>query len=94
MEVQVKFDAYPYQDYGIVSGEVTDISKDSKSDEKLGQVYTVEIDLDKDYVTDDGQKIEFRAGQTATADIVIRRRRIIDVLLDPIRQIGQDGNKL
>jgi HlyD family secretion protein len=94
MEVQVKFDAYPYQDYGIVSGEVTDISKDSKSDEKLGQVYSVEIELDKDYVTDDGQKIEFRAGQTATADIVIRRRRIIDVLLDPIRQIGQNGNKL
>jgi HlyD family secretion protein len=94
MTVNVKLDAYPYQDYGVISGEVTDISKDTKSDEKLGLVRVVEIKLERDYVTDDNQQIKFKAGQTASAEIVIRRRRIADVLLDPIRQIANDGMDL
>ncbi|ACK67238.1 secretion protein HlyD family protein [Rippkaea orientalis PCC 8801] len=94
MPVQVKLDAYPYQDYGIVSGQVTKISEDAESDEKLGEVYRVEVDLDRDYIQDNQQKIAFKAGQTGTADIVIRRRRIIDILIDPIKKIQEDGIKL
>jgi HlyD family secretion protein len=94
MPVKVKLDAYPYQDYGIISGQVNGLSADSKPDEKLGPVYRVEVKLERDYVTDKQQKIEFKAGQTATAEIVIRRRRIADILLDPIRQIQKDGINL
>ncbi|AFY78388.1 hypothetical protein Ple7327_3160 [Pleurocapsa sp. PCC 7327] len=94
MPVHVKLDAYPYQDYGVIPGEVTVISADAKSNEQLGPVYTVEVKLERDYVTDNQQKVQFKAGQTATADIVIRRRRIADVLLDPIRQLQKDGMDL
>jgi hemolysin D len=94
MPVKIKLDAYPYQDYGVISGKVTNISADAKSDDKLGPVYRVEIELERDYVTDEQQKIEFKAGQTASADIIIRRRRIADVLLDPIRQMQKDGINL
>lgn len=91
MPVKVKFDAYPYQDYGIVQGKVTSISPDAKPDEKLGAVYEVEVNLDRNYVRDDRQRIPFKAGQTATADIIIRRRRIADVFLDPVRQLQKSG---
>ncbi|WP_019504764.1 HlyD family efflux transporter periplasmic adaptor subunit [Pleurocapsa sp. PCC 7319] len=91
MPVQVKLDAYPFQDYGIIPGKVTFISADSKSDQQLGEVYQVEIMLEKDHVIDNQQPIKFKAGQTATADIIIRRRRILDVVLDPIRQLKDDG---
>lgn len=94
MPVHVKLDAYPYQDYGVIPGEVTVISADAKPNEQLGPVYTVEVKLERDYVTDNQQKVQFKAGQTATADIVIRRRRIADVLLDPIRQLQKDGMDL
>ncbi|NJK48469.1 HlyD family efflux transporter periplasmic adaptor subunit [Candidatus Gracilibacteria bacterium] len=94
MPVHVKLDAYPYQDFGTISGKVANLSADTKPDEKLGQVFRVEVQLDKDYVTDKQRKIQFRAGQTATADIIIRRRRIADLLLDPIRQIQKDGINL
>lgn len=90
MEVKVKFDAYPYQDYGIVQGEVTSISPDAKPDEKLGAVYRVEVTLERDRLKDSGKTV-FKAGQTATADIVIRRRRIADVLLDPIKKLQKGG---
>jgi HlyD family secretion protein len=91
MPVKVKLDAYPYQDYGIVQGQVTSISPDAKPDEKLGEVYEVKVTLERNYVRDERQRISFKAGQTATADIIIRRRRIADVFLEPIRQLQKGG---
>ncbi len=94
MPVQVKLDAYPYQDYGIVSGKVKSVSPDTKKDEQLGSVYKVEVVLDRNYVTANQQTISFKAGQTGTADIIIRRRRIVDILLDPLRQLQKGGINL
>ena len=91
MPVKMKLDAYPYQDYGIIAGEVTSISADAEIDPTVGAVYRVEISLEKDYVIEEQQQVEFKAGQTASADIVIRRRRIADILLEPIRKLREDG---
>ena len=91
MPAQVKFDAYSYQDYGAIPGKVISVSPDAKSDERLGAVYQVKIELERNYVTSDLKKILFKPGQTATADIVIRQQRIINVLLDPIKKLKQDG---
>lgn len=94
MPVQVKLDAYPYQDYGIISGKVTSVSPDAKPDQQAGPVYRVEVALDRTYVTANHQTIQFKAGQTASADITIRRHRIADILLDPIRQLQKGGLNL
>ena len=91
MSAQVKFDAYPYQDYGVISSKVISISPDAESDERLGEVYRVKVALERDYITENQQPIKLKAGQTASVDIVIRRRRILDVLLDPIRKLQKDG---
>ncbi|MEM8674931.1 MAG: HlyD family efflux transporter periplasmic adaptor subunit [Cyanobacteria bacterium P01_G01_bin.67] len=94
MPVQVKFDAYSYQDYGVIPGKVISVSSDRKADEKLGDGYRIKIELERNYVVEEKQKIWFKPGQTATADVVIRRQRIIDVLLDPIKKLQQDGIEL
>lgn len=91
MPVQVKLDAYSYQDFGTILGEVISISADAEPDEKLGLVYQVEVALEQDYVWKDRKSVHFKPGQTATADIVMRRRRVIDIFLDPIKQIQKDG---
>jgi hemolysin D len=94
LPVQVKFDAFPYQEYGIVPGKVYAISPDAKPanpNEPADPVYQVYIALDRTQVSANQQTIPFKSGQVASADIVIRRRRIMDVLLDPFRQL-QKGN--
>ena len=91
MPVKIKLDAYPYQDYGIVSGKVTSISPDAKPDERLGPVYRVKVELDRNYVLVNNRRVQFKAGQTGNADIILRRRRIADILLDPIRQLQKGG---
>ncbi|MGK7935784.1 MAG: HlyD family efflux transporter periplasmic adaptor subunit [Xenococcaceae cyanobacterium] len=91
MPVQVKLDAYPYQYYGLISGAVNYLSADAKLDPQLGEVYQVEVALERDYITDNQQPIKFKAGQTATADIIVRRRRLLDVWLEPIKKLQHDG---
>jgi hemolysin D len=94
MPVQIKFDAFPYQEYGIVSGKVLSISPDAEIDEKLGAVYKVDISVDREALTQTERPIQFKAGQTASAEIVVRQRRILDVLLKPFQTLQQDSLKL
>lgn len=91
MVVQMKFDAFPYQEYGIVSGKVTSISPDAKQDEQMGAVYEVEIVLDRDHVIHEDKNVALKTGQTANAEIVIRKRRIVDFLFAPIRQLKKSS---
>jgi hemolysin D len=87
MTTQIKFDAFAYQDFGVVPGKVLSVSPDSKTLEKGGQVYRVDIAIDRPSIRANGQTIELKTGQTGTAEIITRRRRILDLFLDPIRQL-------
>lgn len=94
MPVKIKFDAYPFQEYGIVPGKVTWISPDSKINEtpagKIG-TYELEITLEQQYVQNGHKRIPLTAGQTANAEVVIRQRRIIDFVLDPFKKLQKGG---
>ncbi|MGL6344247.1 MAG: HlyD family efflux transporter periplasmic adaptor subunit, partial [Waterburya sp.] len=101
MPVKIKFDAYPFQDYGISEGTLISISPDSKVAETAqtaqGQednYYELKVELDKPYVLDQGKRIKLTPGQTATAEIIVRQRRVIDFFLDPFRKLEEDGMKL
>lgn len=91
MPVNIKLEAFPYQDYGIVAGSVLSISPDSRPHEQMGQVYKVEVALDKTEMNHEGAVVPLRAGQTATAEIVVKRRRIMSLILDPIRKLQKDN---
>lgn len=92
MPAKIKLDAYPYQDYGMVSGKVLSISADSYPQDPIGQVYRVDITLDRHYVQGQGKIIDLKPGQTASAEIITRRRRIIDLLLEPFKKLQGEVN--
>ncbi|MEH1906756.1 MAG: HlyD family efflux transporter periplasmic adaptor subunit [Nostoc sp.] len=94
MPVKVKFDAYPFQEYGIVPGKVTWISPDSKvSQTPQGNIetYELEITLEQQYVQNGSKRIQLGAGQTANAEVIIRQRRVIDFVLDPFKKLQKGG---
>ncbi|MBN3922252.1 HlyD family efflux transporter periplasmic adaptor subunit [Nostoc sp. NMS4] len=94
MPVKVKFDAYPFQEYGILPGKLTWISPDSKvSQTPQGNVetYELEITLDRQYVQSGNKRILLGAGQTANAEVIIRQRRVIDFVLDPFKKLKKGG---
>ncbi len=97
MTVQLKFDAYPFQDYGVVPGKVSWVSPDSKTTQVgQSQVETFELEVipERTYIQAQNKRIELTPGQTATAEVVVRQRRVIDLILDPFKQLQSDGLKL
>ena len=94
MPVKLKFDAYPFQDYGIVTGKLTAISPTSKvTDTEEGQAinYNLEIELDRDCIPTGNKCIALRPGNTATAEVIVRQRRVIDFILDPFKKLQKGG---
>ena len=94
MPVKVKFDAYPFQDYGVEAGKVIWISPDSKISETAEgkqETFELKIKLEKSYLTGRNQKITLTPGQTATAEVIVRQRRLIDLVLDPFKKLQKGG---
>ncbi|MBD6616480.1 HlyD family efflux transporter periplasmic adaptor subunit [Komarekiella sp. 'clone 1'] len=94
MPVKIKFDAYPFQEYGVLPGKVTWISPDSKvSQTSPGNIETFELEiaLEQQYVQNGDKRIPLTAGQTATAEVIIRQRRMIDFVLDPFKKLQKGG---
>lgn len=94
MPVKVKFDAYPFQEYGILSGKVSWISPDSKVESTIpgsAETYELRIALDKSYIENGDRRILLTPGQTAQAEVIVRQRRLIDFLLDPFKKLQKGG---
>lgn len=89
LAVKLKFNAFPYQRYGVITGALDHISPATKmSPQTKLPVYEGRVALDKDHYMVGETRYPLRYGMTATAEIVVRERRIIDMALDPFRQIG------
>lgn len=97
MPVKLKFDAYPFQDYGVISGRIRWISPDSKTTQTpQGQIETFELEIVPDQTTIQAQNksIRLTPGQTATAEVIVRQRRIIDFVIDPFKKLQKGDLKL
>ncbi|HEY8608969.1 MAG TPA: HlyD family efflux transporter periplasmic adaptor subunit [Noviherbaspirillum sp.] len=89
LAVKLKFAAFPYQRYGLVDGTLEFISPATKPGARDKQpVYEGRIRLERDHYLVGEQKYPLRYGMTATAEVVVRERRLIDLALDPFRQVG------
>ena len=88
LPVKMKFNAFPYQRYGFIDGSLEYISPSTqKSTQSDIPVYKGHVVLDRDYFTVGEMDYPLRYGMAATAEIVIRKRRLIDMALDPLRKI-------
>lgn len=97
LPVKLKFDAYPFQDYGVVEGTLIEISPTTlEVDTPNGKLaaYNLEIALKQHCIPTPNKCIALRPGDTATAEVIVRQRRIIDFLLDPFKQLQQGGVEL
>jgi hemolysin D len=97
MPVKIKFDAFPFQEYGILSGRITWISPNSKIQENSPnriETYELDIALENPYIQVGNKQIPLTPGQTASAEVIIRQRRVIDFILDPFKKLQENGLEL
>ena len=94
MDVQIKFDAYPYQDYGVVEGTLQNIAPTSQQQEtSQGQVSSFEVDIKLAQTCIQTKRgcIELKPGDTAKAEIIVQEKPVIDYVIDPFKKLQSGG---
>ena len=89
LAVKLKFNAFPYQRYGLIDGTLEFIAPAARASAQTKQlVYEGRIRLARDDYEVGGRRYPLHYGMVAIAEIVVRERRLIDLALDPFRQVG------
>lgn len=89
MKAKVKLATFPYQEFGVIEGELISISPDAVTERdengrEMGPVYPAKIRLDRKAIAVRGREVELSPGMAGTADIVTRERSILSFLIEPI----------
>jgi hemolysin D len=93
-EVRLKFDEFPFESYGVVPGKLSWISPNSTiapTAEGTRTSYEVRVALAQSCIKYRNECLSFKTGQPATAEIIIRKRRVIDFVIDPFVKL-KSGN--
>lgn len=93
MPAKLKFDAFPFQDYGIVAGQVTEIAPDAQASEQHGSFYKVTIVPQDTTILARGKNIPLRPGLAVSAEIVTERKSVLAILLEPFRKLKGELSK-
>jgi membrane fusion protein len=92
MPVQLRYQAYPYQKFGVHSGRIREVSAAALSDASRGEpFFRLRVTLDRQAVHIDGADISLRPGATLEASIALEKRRLYEWLLDPLHSLAARG---
>lgn len=87
MVAKLKFDAFPFQDYGIVDGTVIEVSPDAQTNSDSSSFYKVMIAPGQTEIGTKGRNVPLRPGLALTAEIVTERKTILALILEPFRKL-------
>jgi HlyD family secretion protein len=87
--VNIKLDNYPYMEFGLLEGKITNISLVPISNEK-GRYYTAEIKLINNLVTNYKRELQFNQEMQGIAEIITKDRRLIERLVEPLVSIFRE----
>ncbi len=88
---EVKVETFSFQKYGTIGAKVADISPDAVDDKEKGRVYRVLLSIDKNSFNVDNREVALTPGMSASGEIKIRQKRIIEFFLDPFRQYQSEA---
>lgn len=89
---RVKITTYNYIRYGVLEGEVAQISPDAVRDERTGVLtFGVWIRTDRNYMGEQPGQYPVIPGMTAEVDLVIGKRTILSYLTDRLRQTASEA---
>lgn len=82
-KVFIKFNAYPFSEFGMVEGKIDFISEIPLKD----SVFLGKILLPKGLITNYGKKLTYKTGMTAQADIITEDSRLIERFFYDFRKV-------
>jgi hemolysin D len=91
MPVSLKIDAFDFQKYGILDGELLHVSSDSIEDRNLGLVYEAYVRPKRNTLLVEGRESSISAGMSVTVEIKVGKRRIIEFFIYPLIKYLDEG---
>jgi len=87
LPAKLKFEALPFQDYGIVDGTVIAISPDAVTDKDHNSYYKVTIAPSKTRIATREGGVTLRSGLSVRAEIVTEQKTVLSLLFEPARKL-------
>ena len=87
-EVNIKLFDFPYNEYGLIKGQVKSISEITNkisSEKGTVETYLVTVSLPDGAVTNYGKRLSLNFEAKGTADIITRQKRLIERLFDNLK---------
>lgn len=81
---EIKVDAFPFTKYGLLSGEIVDLSDDAITNEQLGLVYKSRVRLADNQIVVNGNAVALSPGMTVSVEAKTGTRLLIEYFLSPL----------
>ncbi len=92
LPAKLKFDAFPFQDYGTVDGTVIEVAPDAQVGKDGVSFYKVLIAPERTSMMAKGKAIPLKPGLALTAEIVTERKSVLSLILEPFSKLkGETG---
>lgn len=88
---EIKIDSFPFTKYGVIDGEVIDISADAIEHEQMGLLFPLKAAIDTDKINVDGKWVKLKPGMSVTVEIKTGTRRLMEFLLAPLMRGVSEG---
>ncbi len=83
-KTSIKVDTFSFQKYGLLEGEVYQISPDSFEDERYGLVYKMKVKFNEKAMNIEGKEVALNSGMSVIVEVKTGERRVIEFLLEPL----------
>ncbi len=88
---EVKVDTFNFTKYGLIDARVLNISNDSVEDARLGWVFKLRLELERDTIRVEDRVVKLSPGMAITAEIKTGKRRLIEFFLSPLLRYQQES---
>lgn len=91
--VEIKLEAFPFTEYGIIDGTLRHVSGDAIQSEEGDLYYLARVDMAQSHIMVNGKKVNLTSGMRATVEVKIRKRRMIEFFLSPLMKYTSESMK-
>ena len=90
-EVEIKVESFPFTKYGLLTGQVADLSADAVQDEAQGLVYPARIQLAEAQILVGERWVPITPGMSVTAEVKTGQRRLIEYFISPFLEYQDEA---
>ncbi len=90
-QAEVKLESFEFTKYGVIDGEILDISTDAVELEGVGLVFPLKVKLKQHSIRAGNKTVPLGAGMAVTVEAKTGQRRIIEFLLSPVLKAVDEG---